>query len=374
MTVCFSHLPPREQLPYLGIIRATREPRYLNGVPPIELLPYLRLPNTCERLESFLRNLTARCAVELDPADRANLRELAGRVENEHRRSAVQATARRILLALSENKPLRRRDVELLHSELESTLANLIEKRVADLRHALESCEGCKETVTRSPYRIMTTDGSQLFHVVSHLDELYVMVLRPAWLHRLGYGETPALWTVHQRFRRAVRTGERTNDHDAVVGRLMPLHEIPDACIRAQLQRALELSDWFEKVARCFYKVDPEDGSLYMRHEAREIAAEAVLFLTAVRNAILEILNDIFVPAGFDPLPLVAGCGRFPQHELWIPKGSFAANRPAKLPQAELQRRFDELHGIGLFLRYCERGGFVGPDDRPRGGGLPASA
>jgi hypothetical protein len=198
----------------------------------------------------------------------------------------------------------------------------------------------------------VTADGSQVFMVVANLDEIWFMVQRPAWLDPIGYRETLALKIAQQCFRRAVRTGVRTNDDGRRAGRCTPLHDIPDATIRANLRRTLELSDHFEKVLASFYELDRDSGYYFMHHAAAPYAADAVEFLTVSRNRALCILNDLFVPAGFEPLPLVTTYGSFPKH---LPVPNPAPETLTEARDEALDERFQALNALGLELCYEAR-------------------
>lgn len=357
--MCYSSLSPLSRLTYDAIIAATQEPRYAAGVPPLALVPYLRMPNTMERMNAFIRDLVAHRTVILSPKDLEVLTSIAMMTVDDSRQGLLKDHANRLATAEREI-PLK--EVVIFNEVMQYVYAQRIQKRVDTLRKELKNCTnpGCaRETVTRAPYLIVRPAAESTPR--GNFEALYWLLQRPAWWEALGLFEEESVVIVHRRYRCALRIGVAMHDDCSIAGACTPLREVISPELRSALELTVRYSEWFQNLFNSFYEPElcPGDYRYVMRRVARPHATEVILVLTALRNAITQVVNDLVKPHGFSPIRLGQGCGWFPRHPVWVPCDGLPSG-PILLPPDELAARAEALLQIGLDIRYEGRERFLG--------------
>ncbi len=368
--MCRSSLSSLSRLTYDAILAAGQEPRFAAGVPPIALVPRLNMPNIMERMNAFIRDLTAHATQILTPRDLQVLTDLAVMAEEDTRQGLLKDKARRLAAA---ERPVAFEDVVAFHDLLQCVYAQRVQKRVDTLRKELRACTqpGCgREAVTRAPYRIHRPAADDAAR--ENFETLYWLLQRPAWWAALGCFEEESVVIVHRRYRCALRIGVAMRDDNTIIGPCTSLRDVRSPELRAALERTVRYSEWFQNLFNSFYEPElfPGDYRCAMRRAARPHAAEVVIVLTALRNAITQVVNDLFTPLGFTPLRLGEGCGWFPQHPVWIERGAIPAG-PIVLPPEELSARAEALLHLGADVRYEGRERFLSHGDPAAEGPRP---
>jgi hypothetical protein len=327
-------------------------------VPPLALVPVLYKTDILERMDAFIRNLQAQARSTLLQDDLRVLLDIALMAEDDARAGMLKHHAHRLATT---GDPVSLRDVTVFNDVMQMVYSQRVQKRAAMLREELRSCAnpGCARViVTRAPYRIERPASEQPSR--EDFEALYTLLQRPAWWAPLGMFEEESVVLVQRRYRLALRIGVAKHDDSSVLGHCTPLKDVRSPAVRSALERTLLYSQWFQNLFNSFYEPElcPGDYRYAMRQEARKHACEVVIVLTALRNAITQVVNDIAIPVGAAPLQLGQGCGEFPQRPVWIPRGR-RPQGPILLPQEELAARAGALLQIGVGIRYAGRERFL---------------
>lgn len=356
--MCYSRLTTSSRDTYDAIVLRCQEPRYAPGVPPLALVPVLYKTDILERMDAFIRDLQAHGRSTLGQDDLRVLLDIALMAEDDARAGMLKHHAHRLATT---GDPVSLRDVTVFNDVMQMVYSQRVQKRAAMLREELRSCvnPGCaRVTITRAPYRIERPAGEE--RPGENFEALYTLLQRPAWWAPLGMFEEESVVLAQRRYRLALRIGVAKHDDMSVLGTCTPLKDVGSQALRAALERTLVYSEWFQNIFNSFYEPElcPGDYRYAMRQEARKHAAEVVLVLTALRNTITQVINDIATPPGAAPLQLGQGCGEFPRQPVWVRRGRLPQG-PILLPEEELAVRARALLQIGVGIRYAGRERFL---------------
>jgi hypothetical protein len=357
--VCERCLTPSSRLTFDAIVLATQEARYQGGVPPLALVPYLGIPDVAAQLTALIHEVPLPGSTLLTGEQMRRLLRQALIAEEDARKGYLKDKAR--ALACS-TQPKTLAELIVFTDTVQFVHAQRVQQRVQALRDELKACrepDRDRLTVSRAPYRIVRVAAEA--ETLDDFAALYPLLQRPAWQAPLGCFMEESVVTVHRRLRYALRSGRVLDDGLQLSGYCAPAHTVKSAPLRAALDRVRCHSELFQDIFNSFYEPElaPGDYRCAMRMAARPHAVEVIVVLTALRNAITTVFNDIGKTQGWAPLPLGAGYGWFPRHPQWIPAGSVPAG-PMQLPAAELLTRATELLRIGVDVRYKGRERFLG--------------
>ncbi|MFQ5599702.1 MAG: hypothetical protein ACE5G2_04020 [Candidatus Krumholzibacteriia bacterium] len=373
--MCISKLNPRDSETYEAIRNA--EAQHPEGVTPIALAFHLGKPEhgMLQQMEAIIRAHPDKVNCALSDLEAKRLAALAKQIEYRHH-GRLREVAEEIADSFMDGEGLKKSDAQRLRTALHKALSNDVEKRVAELRQALpDACRGSArtpETVTRRRYRIVQDARLVSLEIVRGLGSLHLLFARPAWLGPVGYWESNAFWLAQSVLRSATATGLICTDDGRYLAKCTPVRLLRTPELRAQVERIVRISSCIQKIFELFYEPErsPLDKNYVMSLYAKPYAGRVVRYLNEARNAVLQAVNDLFVPFDFEEYPLIVGCELFPDHDEWIPPGS-VPDHAVVMSDDEICCEFEALRRIAYDLRKNTR---LGPAEQwPTGPPPPES-
>lgn len=280
------------------------------------------------------------------------LANLAQRVEQELRRfgGGLKEQADEILRTFDSRESLMLEDALKLRNSLAALIIGDMQGRVSAVRRGLKNVppdpEGFVVTITEAPWRIVRALPELKEKDLLAIRALHRLFNRKAWLKAISEVETTAFLHAQDRFRFGIVTGRITTDNRERFGKPGASVSQLSEDVQDQLNRASDHSHRLQHLfnyayTRCVEVVDP-DSTLILARWARPHANEIAWYLDEARNAILRIMNPLFLRAGCRAYPLI----RSPHH-LDGPR-PMDGDEPEPLTEEELLVVYLRLHHIAV--------------------------